>query len=285
MGIFLGMSLISVIDFIDVLFYISRKKIGKQNQNKEIKQNFRVSNNNLTDWCANSNIHGVSKLVQSRHLVLKVVWCIGLVTCIIYCVYTLIKNMEIYFKYEVYSNYEQIRMIRTPFPAITICTEENLEDDSIFLEKFCRNIEQHINLTVQDALIYPFGIGKYCYTFNSRFHKNFSQIRQANAVFNGNSASCFFLFSLNFTSNLHLYIHNETTLPPSGSYFLLTTGEEAVFGIRRIYRKIFDSPYGKCVNEWKSIDKRIYDFYTKYPYHQRYVFDYEQQMCLYYCVQ
>jgi hypothetical protein len=281
LSLFLGMSCISLIDFIEPLFYI----FCLFGQKRRFKSTAAVVNLKdqkfIREWCLHSNIHGVANIVKSKYLVLKILWFLGLIASLTYCFLILKKNFNIFFSYEVYSKYNVERSVETNFPAFTFCSENEL----IFHESNCFDSLEITNLTNEYNYTSLFYDNLTCNSFN--FGKiNYKKL--VSASFNGNSGSCIFSIGTSLalsTSHIDFYLHSQRGISFYGNHFVLKHSEENIIGIRRIFTQKLVYPYSNCVKGWESINKTIFNFYKKYQLYKEFEFDYQHEVCLEYCAE
>ena len=71
-----------------------------------------------------STSHGLPRIfarLSKKQWALSIFWMITFLAALVYCVYTIIQCMVIYFQFGVTLEISQIQELPTKFPAITIC--------------------------------------------------------------------------------------------------------------------------------------------------------------------
>ena len=274
------MSFLSIFDFFEgfiyfCAFYLFKCKEKKIKIEEELKKTFNFKEI-CVKWALKSNIHGVAHLVKTRHLVIKLLYSIGLLLSLVYCAYSLDKNIRIFYNFGVSSKYTIQVPAKSEYPALTFCSYNAQFSKKSFLQKSCFNETYEKKFSDDDLYPRNFYNNTFCFTLNVDSNA------LAEVFFDASDDKCLFVFN---ASNVILLIHKKNTMPEHGQSFRLFQSEVSLIGLSRITKKTLPQPYSTCVSSWDSIDQTIGNFYKKHHLAANYTeYEYSLLACVDYCM-
>ena len=280
LGLVLGMSVISCFDLISLIYLIIKYKtwrcIAQKTSEEEIEELTLLEK--VKKWCLKSNIHGISNLVQTNHLFIKILYIGVLLTALIYCFDSFVENYKEYASNKISSKF----WIKQPdnktlYPAFSFCSWEQF-DEKIFIEKVCFGKSGIKSFTNEEMSYRSYYNYIFCYTLN---------LNDSDTAFissNGESEKCKFI--LNSTKIL-FSIHKQNEMLEYGHLFpYLHQNEELSVGLSRTSRKRLSIPNSICTNDWVNFNEPIYRFFK--IYHPKNLFnktyEYNPKMCKDFCL-
>jgi len=271
------MSCISFFDFIYLTYVLIKYKTCRCVEQRRAEENTEFNlKETFKRWCLKSNIHGISNLIQTKHVFIKLLYIGALLAALIYCSITLVENYSIYVSNQITSKFSIIQHSnKTLYPAFSFCSFQPF-DTKIFLQKHCFGKKDDVK-TFNDTEISQrnFYNLTFCYTLN---------LNDSDLAFisdNGESEKCQFILN---TSKILFIIHNQNEMIEYGNVFpYLHPGEELSVGLSKYSRKTLPQPYSFCTDDW--INETIYKFFKNY--HPKNLlnitYKYNPKMCKEFC--
>lgn len=254
--------------------------VPQHNNNKKEVINLNLKEK-IIKWCLQSNIHGVSNLIKSKYLHIKVIYILALLISTIFCTVFIVWNYLVFTSYHVSSRYSIIQgPDETFYPVFTICSTSKSFDKTAFFQKECFGEIGKTKKFNEDEMDYKnYYNTTFCYSMN---------LNKSNLAYidnDGISHKCLFSIKPSILNTAYIAIHNQDRMPEHGDFFEVSIGEEISIGLSRISRKTLEIPYGTCASDWDSVNKPIGDFYKKY--YRRNIFNqsyqYNSKACKDYC--
>lgn len=90
----------------------------------------------IREWASISTIHGISKIANSKYVLLKILWSCLVLISFSFLMMILIESILSFFKFEVDTNIKIIREMPTTFPVITFCNINGARYRTDFRDKF-----------------------------------------------------------------------------------------------------------------------------------------------------
>lgn len=75
----------------------------------------------LIEWCKQSTSHLMPKIFQKNYLIVKIMWFLFSSISLIFCIYTIIRSIGEYQKYQSYVKIIDLQNTQTLFPTISFC--------------------------------------------------------------------------------------------------------------------------------------------------------------------
>lgn len=82
-------------------------------------------------WGAASTIHAVRNIIESKYMIVKIMWLLCLICSTSYCSYTVVMNLISFLEYNVLTNSQIVYFTDSEFPAVTFCYIDWCDPDFI----------------------------------------------------------------------------------------------------------------------------------------------------------
>jgi hypothetical protein len=277
--------------------------------------------NVLKENLYNSLAQAIIKIIQTPHIILKIFLCIFSLASTSLASYLVIQSIVTYFMYEASTTSRTIYENPTPFPKVTFCnvnsfTTEygyNLSQSRVFnFNDLSIGEKQKLGHDLRDILIecsfygnkctsndfiwsYDASFGN-CYTFNTGYYSNGTQIDIKQLSVAGVSFGLSLMLYVNFDEKL---LENVPSINGLGALIridnssyskfyldtgiLVSAGFQTNIAVEREFKQMLPKPYSNCEVEPNSSKfKQGLELYnligqTKYAY--------SQQLCIFQCIQ
>jgi len=236
----------------------------------------------LKEIASTAQIHGIPKIINSDHIVIKIMWLFFTIGSVSVCFWVLVKTIRDYLEYPVVTNINQISEIPSAFPAVTICSLNPTE------KKYSIN-DRIVKCTFDDII----DCSNYFVDFNTdllnscmKLNMNSQILRIARPGIAGGLVVTIFdgLFNesrtdpLNVGSNgLQVRIHNNSDLSDSLTGTIVMPGVSTYLKIQKIIKSKLSEPYNQCIDTletYHSFDSTLYKAMIDLNY------TYKQKNCL-----
>lgn len=231
------------------------------------------------EWCLSTTIHGPSNLFRAKNVFLKAMWLIFFLASVSSGIYSVLKTINSYLEYDVYTKIDVVNEIPSKFPVITFAILKNsrakipLKEILVFCIYNSQTCTENNFEIVQDKL----GFVSYRFKSSEINNKGYSHGLIV-IIYLGKILSSKFLSG---REGLRLMIHNETK--PAGYHvgysetgFNLSPGLANEIVVDRVYSLKLEPPYNDCIKDTKKKElfhSDIYNFIiesTNYSYSQEY---------------
>lgn len=75
----------------------------------------------IVDTGLDTTVHGVVPLIKREHPFIRLMWFVFLLASAVVCVYLIVLSILTYFEYETVTKTDQVYLLSTEFPAVTVC--------------------------------------------------------------------------------------------------------------------------------------------------------------------
>ena len=216
---------------------------------------------NLKAKASRCSFHGVTQLVESEHLFMKVIWFFAMLGCYFFCFFVVASNVAEFYEYPVITNINQVFSKEPEFPMVMFCNENSY--GCWFAGKACDNIIQ---------------IGP-CFYFNRGKNVSHHELPVSKSVTPGiNNGLYLTLYPPStFRSNIEIYINNQS-VSNKDKVIRVSEQMETNLVISKVFVHKLGHPYSNCKTGF-TFKLGSEDHYnrTLYPYFQLVCFD----LCLY----
>ncbi len=93
---------------------------------------------NLKAKASRCSFHGVTQLVESEHLFMKVIWFFAMLGCYVFCFFVVASNVAEFYEYPVITNINQVFSKEPEFPMVMFCNVNSY--GCWFAGKACDNL-------------------------------------------------------------------------------------------------------------------------------------------------
>lgn len=107
------------------------------------------ANETLKELVADSTIHGLPRIIKSKHILMKIIWSICFLACACYCSYLMVDMICDFLNFDYVTTIDTVYETPAKFPAVTICSTnpfQNNQADAI-LDDFNQNFKLEPNLS------------------------------------------------------------------------------------------------------------------------------------------
>lgn len=209
----------------DIIFKGMSNKQMEKNSNLvnsgNARKNYTIKFEKLNETCymllLNSTAHGISNLIRTRNISIKIMWLIFLLASISVGLYYTISNIIDFLNYNTVTTIEVINEQQSEFPTVSLCGFPRFTksiDEMILKIKF-----ESANLNVNDSFeeFNDRVFGK-CYRFNSGRNIQGQKTQLLNTSQTGLSNNLQINFNLsvpeeNDFAELLINIHNQSAIP------------------------------------------------------------------------
>ncbi len=206
---------------------------------------------------SNSTAYGLPNLVKSKRLFHKLMWLFFMVSSTSASIWYIISSISNYFKYDTVTLIKSVYEQPSRFPTISFCSYNGKSFDNKSLNEFITDLNFGYNLSLKNNLqnyfdpFYTLDYGQ-CYHINSGRNIRKQNVGFLYSIIGGldDSLSLY----MNISSELLIWIHNETSPPKLVTY-------DSHYGNRLFVRQ---NMYTQI-----AIDKKV-EFKLGLPYNQCY---------------
>lgn len=243
----------------------------------------------IKELLVSTTAHGIPKIVQSKNIIIKLMWIICTILSICACAYFLFKSLTNYFNYEVVTNINIYREEKSDFPTVSFCIEspkENILDKILFDCRF-----NQLKCSSSDFEFYLSELtNETCYRFNSGKDKDnqIIPIKKTSRTDMKTGLNLFIFHDHFYNEEFYkasLFIHNSSShFTRDQSYniesgIILPAGLSLVT-INRVFSEQLSSPYNECIKQNSNIFKSEH-----YHYFIEQNMTYLQKDCIDICVE
>ena len=207
-----------------------------------------------------STLHGLPKILNSQHFILKHLWLICFLGSVCVCSWFLSQSISSYLSYPVVT-YTQINNVyQQPFPVFSICNRVDFYDmtHSHILTASFETLKLDILYEFESYTDTYYGG---CLRFNSRRSYNGTTVTLKYSNARGRE----FGFSMSLSSDVIpiIWISNETVSSITEEGVLITPKTLNFFKVHRYSIIKQPEPYSSCLNDLTTIDSYNSECYRK----------------------
>ena len=216
---------------------------------------------NLKAKASRCSFHGVTQLVESEHLFMKVIWFLAMIGCYFFCFFVVASNVAEFYEYPVITNINQVFSKEPEFPMVMFCNKE-----SKFTLVLCSFNRQRCPAYILLAD---------CFIFNKGMNTSNHELPVLRSVTPGISYGLNLeLYSTStFRSNIEIYINNQS-VTNKDKVIRVSEQMETNLVISKVFVHKLGHPYSTCKTGY-TFKLGSEDRYnrTLYPYFQSVCFD------------
>ena len=207
--------------------------------------------NEIINCFQNSTFHGLSKIVHSRFIILKILWVFIFITCFIFCIFGLLEHFENYYDYNVLTFVDTGYERPVTLPAVTICGI--LDPFQTVLKKCIIRPDEKSNPVLCDASYFSQinvpGYENSCFTYKNGFNLrgNETQITQSDGI-RQRSGIIIELYVSNYVKGYDAFIHNQSLCALNEQNIKILRKTYTEVGLRRTNILRMKKPYSNCVD-------------------------------------
>lgn len=204
-----------------------------------------------------STFHGLTNLVNSEYIFLKLVWFLAMLASFSYFLIVIMQTVSEYYEYPVITNINRVYEKEPQFPMVEFCNSEAYYCH--FNTKACQDMSQISN----------------CLMFNSGKNGSGHQVSIKKSEKPGKKGGLYLVMTSD-PNNIHLFIHNQSVGFNEDKAIEISVGMETSLVIRKVYESKLSYPYSDCKKGY-TFELGSEDILNKTSY------AYFQSECFYLC--